>query len=116
MQKHKIYLALTIYSVLGRLDKGSFLSESSIRIKKMCQITCLLVWAGNLNFQLSIVILHIFLSPIELLSNPSATSNLFCLYSNLFDCIQYFLNVLKYFRPCLLKDANLLGKANNFID
>ena len=34
MQKHNIYLALTIYSVLGRLDKGSFLSESSIRNKK----------------------------------------------------------------------------------
>ena len=62
----------------------------------MCQITCLLVWAGNSNFLLSIVIWHMFLSPIE----PSASSNLFCPHSNLFDCIQYFLNVLKYFWPC----------------
>ena len=36
MQKHKIYLALTIYSVLGQLDKGSFMSESSMQLKKMC--------------------------------------------------------------------------------
>ena len=46
MQKHKIYLALTIYSVLGRMDKGSFLSKSSMQLKKYSKS---LSWAENLN-------------------------------------------------------------------
>ena len=33
----------------------------------------------------------------QLMPNPSASSNIFGPCSNIFDCVQYFLNVFKYF-------------------
>ena len=56
-------------------NKGSFLSENLILVKKIFQIatlswkfelSCLLLWAGNFNFLLMIVIWNIFLSRIKL--------------------------------------------------
>ena len=63
-------------TTLSVSDKGSFLSQSTMKFKKIFQTTirsrkfeylsCLLLLTGNLNFLLKIVILNIFLSRFKL--------------------------------------------------
>ena len=46
-------------------------------------------------FQMWLTLMYLLLMP-----NPSASSNIFWPCSNIFDRVQYFLNVFKHFWPC----------------